>query len=248
MHKALRKLLYRNYRRRDRYRVYRRLGLNLLLNYANYIDRQLIIREPYEARQLAHFREQLCGHRYAAVIDIGANLGLYSLIAAQSGNVAEVLAFEPDPRNYRQLQANLLLNRLTSRVQTFPVGLGGSDAGTVFLQENGCSTGQSRIEATAPADTNLSRYTKTTIDVIQFDRHFSYSDRDILIKIDVEGHEQEVIAGMRDLLAGNHCELQVEVFDASLGAVEDLLGKLGYAKTLEFGYDRIFSNRARIGE
>jgi hypothetical protein len=46
MNKTLRKLLYRNYWRRDRYRVYRRIGLDLLLNYANYIDRQLIIREP----------------------------------------------------------------------------------------------------------------------------------------------------------------------------------------------------------
>jgi FkbM family methyltransferase len=248
MHKALRKLLYRNYWRRDRYRIYRRLGLDLLLNYANYIDRQLIIKEPYETRQLAHFRQQLGMHRYAAVIDVGANLGLYSLIAAQSGNVADILAFEPDPRNYRQLQANLRLNRLTGRVRTFPVGLGRSDAGTTFLQENGRSTGQSRVAATAPADTNLSRYTKTKIDVIQFDSHFSYSHRDILVKIDVEGHEQEVIAGMRSLLAGNRCQLQVEVFDASLGAVGDLLGKLGYAKTLEFGYDRIFSNRLHIGE
>jgi len=248
MHKALRKLLYRNYWRRDRYRVYRRLGLDLLLNYANYIDRQLIIREPYESRQIAHFRRQLISYPYAAVIDVGANLGLYSLIAAQSGNVADILAFEPDPRNYRQLQANLRLNRLTDRVRTFPIGLGSRDADATFLQENGRSTGQSRIVATAPADTNRSRYTKTTIDVIQFDRHFKYSDGDILVKIDVEGHEQEVIAGMRNLLAGNRCQLQVEVFDASLGAVEDLLGKLGYAKTLEFGYDRIFSNRARIGE
>ncbi len=88
-----------------------------------------------------------------------------------------------------------------------------------------------------------SRYTKTKIDVIQFDRHFNYSDRDILVKIDVEGHEPEVIAGMRCLLADNRCHVQVEVFDANLGAVEDLLGKLGYAKILEFGYDRIFSNR-----
>ena len=51
--RKLRKLIYRNYRRRDRFRLYDRLGLRLLLNYANYVDRQLIIHEPYETAQLA---------------------------------------------------------------------------------------------------------------------------------------------------------------------------------------------------
>jgi hypothetical protein len=77
---------------------------------------------------------------------------------------------------------------------------------------------------------------------MQFDRHFSYRGLDILVKIDVEGHEQQVIEGMRGLLAGNRCYLQVEVFDANLGAVGKLLEKLGYRKIHEFGYDRIFSN------
>jgi FkbM family methyltransferase len=245
MNKTLRKLLYRNYWRRDRYRVYRRIGLDLLLNYANYIDRQLIIREPYESRQLEHFIEEMAAYQYDAFIDVGANFGLYSLIAAQSGRLAEVLAFEPDPRNHQQLAANILLNRLTGKIRVYGAGLSNRDTATSFLQENGRSTGQSRIEQTAPPATRLSRYTRTTIDTLRFDNHFSYRDRKLLVKIDVEGHEAEVIDGMRNLLAGNHCHLQVEAFDRNLSTVEDILGSLGYVKSLEFGSDRIFTRQGQ---
>src|SRR5919108_6579842 len=49
------------------------------------------------------------------VVDIGAHIGLYSLIAAKRvGPSGKVIAIEPDPENFKILKKNLLLNQLSN--------------------------------------------------------------------------------------------------------------------------------------
>jgi hypothetical protein len=55
----------------------------------------------------------------------------------------------------------------------------------------------------------------------------------MLVKIDVEGHEPQVIAGMSRLLRDNNCLVQARVFDA-------LPGKPGYRYVAAFGHDRVY--------
>src|SRR6266498_913451 len=69
------------------------------------------------------------------VIDIGAFVGWYTLLAArQVGPYGKVYAFEPDPRNYALLSENLLRNKLHERVVVIPKAVS-DDAGarTFFL-------------------------------------------------------------------------------------------------------------------
>jgi FkbM family methyltransferase len=238
--RRLRKLLYRNYFPRDRYRRYDRLGLMLWLNYANYVDRQLIIHEPYEAPQIAHLLEQCARRPFDLFVDVGANFGLYSLLLARTGRVGNVLAFEPDPRNHLQLLTHIAVNGLATQIRSFACGLSDRDTTAGFLQAHLRSTGMSRIEATAPAGTRLANYTDSRVQVIRFDGHFSCRARRVLVKIDVEGHESQVIAGMSRLLRDNDCLVQAEVFDAGVRQFDALLGELGYRKVKAFGHDRLY--------
>lgn len=240
--KKIRKIMYRNYGSRSCLKVYRRLGLVLLLNYANYIDRRLIIKEPYEERQLSHFDTALKQNNFDMFIDVGANIGLYSLLAANTGKVANILAFEPDKRNNYQFRANILLNNFVNLIDVHDVGLSNETGSVEFLQQQGSSTGKSRIGKTAPSSTKDKDYQKTIIPIARFDDDFHYEGRKIYIKMDVEGHELNALQGMQDLLTGNSCLLQVEVFAENLATIDEFMVQQGYTKFQEMGDDRFFKN------
>lgn len=240
--KKIRKIIYRNYRNRSCLKVYKRLGLVLLLNYANYIDRRLIIKEPYEERQLRHFDTALKQNNFDMFIDVGANIGLYSLLAAKSERVARILSFEPDLRNNYQFRANILLNNFVNLIEVYDSGLSNETGSVEFLQQQGSSTGKSRIGKTAPSSTKNKDYQKTTIHITRFDDDFFHERQKIYIKMDVEGHELNALEGMQNLLLGNSCLLQVEVFSENLATIEGFMAQQGYTKFQEMGDDRFFKN------
>ncbi|MPZ32613.1 MAG: FkbM family methyltransferase [Rhodospirillales bacterium] len=66
----------------------------------------------------------------AVFLDIGAHWGLYALVARQSGMFDRIVAFEPDPTNYGQLQANLFLNGATTAIEALQLAT--SDRERVF--------------------------------------------------------------------------------------------------------------------
>jgi hypothetical protein len=81
---------------------------------------------------------------------------------------------------------------------------------------------------------------EATVPVIRFDGHFCCRTRRVLVKIDVEGHESQVIAGISRLHRDNDCLVQAEVFDAGVSRLDALLGELGYINVAVFGHDRLY--------
>ena len=240
--RKIRQLAYRNYGKRDQFKIYYRIGLKLLLNYSNHIDRYLIIKEPYESEQLDHFVNILANENFDLFVDVGANIGIYSLLAANTDEIKNIIAFEPDIRNNYQFKTNILLNNFFKKIIVYDYGLSNENTEVKFLREKGQSTGRSRIEATAPASTKTNRFEKTTIKVAIFDSEFDFSGCKVFIKMDVEGHELNAIKGMNEFLVKNECIFQVEVFEENMADVEIYMDKFGYHKIREFGEDRIFVN------
>jgi len=64
------------------------------------------------------------------------------------------------------------------------------------------------------------------------------------MKVDVEGHELQVIRGATNLLESNATILQIEILDRSESSagVRSLLNALGYTQILSAGPDKYFSN------
>ena len=141
--------------------------------------------------------------RYTRVLDIGANLGLHSIILAKCG--FEVRAYEPDPRHFELLSANLLANG-ASRVQAVKAAVSTSDGEAEFVRVLGNTTGSHLAGA----------------------KH-SYGDREFfkvkveavapllgwasLAKIDAEGHERQLLLGSTRADFG-HLDVMVEVGSA----------------------------------
>lgn len=221
------------------FRVIERQGALFLVNWRNFVDRQIAFYGDYERPQLTWLQAAMARHGLRTFIDVGANFGLYSAILARHGSVDRVIALEPDPRNVSQLQATILMNGLHGMVTVHAVAASDRAGVVPFLAFDAGSTGQSRVAL--PGDT-------ATLDVpaTRLDDLLAFRGDALALKIDVERHEVEALDGMPDLLAGNTCLIQIEVGDDTVAAVQDRFAKLGYRQVHRIDDDIYFTNIAGL--
>jgi len=129
------------------------------------------------------------------VVDVGAHIGLYTLVAARSG--ARVIAIEPVPSNFEILKGNVELNRF-SNVNAIPIAISNSKGRrTLYLSGMG-DTATSSLEDgwTSKVEHNAARQAIEVPCVSLDDLMVSISlDSLDWLKIDVEGHEVRVLEG-----------------------------------------------------
>ncbi|GAB4005377.1 hypothetical protein GCM10028808_05050 [Spirosoma migulaei] len=125
------------------------------------------------------------------MLDIGANMGFYSIRVGQKAKKGKVIAFEPDPGNFAILQKNLALNTLTN-VVTYNAALS-DKKDTLRLYKHPFNVGDYRLYN----DGDFTEY----VDVPTLRIDDTVSERVDLIKIDVQGFEYFVLKGGRALLA-----------------------------------------------
>jgi FkbM family methyltransferase len=157
----------------------------------------------------------------SVVYDVGANIGIDSLIAAErSDRAVTVVAIEPFPANFASLVKNIVLNGLQDQVIALPCGLGRATELARYNWANANPGGALHSfgdivrprtgEVLAPVGHHhclcyrLEDLVK--LPALPFPTH---------IKIDVDGSELEVLAGATEVLRDARCRaLQVEVVDS----------------------------------
>jgi len=203
---------------KNQYAIERRLGLELLLDRDNVIDWQLVLSGKWEEPQFTELlglaAEQLRRRKADAVFfDIGAHWGLYALRAHKSGMFGRIVAFEPDPTNYAQLQANLFLNDAESAIEAHR--LAATDRAREFAIRPGRPHNRGAARVIEPDVQHPAACKGTAIDDL-----YDFSDRLLVVKIDVESHEVEAIKGMARLLTRNRCVVQVEIWSQPDGETD----------------------------
>jgi FkbM family methyltransferase len=134
-------------------------------------------------------------------LDIGANVGLFSLYASRKvGSAGSVISFEPSKLTYSRLLENLELNGITN-VSPYKLGLSNRDE---ILELNVSVDGHDAWNTFVKSDdTKFS--SKEAVQVKTFDSFsIEYSintDNISLIKLDVEGFEINVLQGAPNLLS-----------------------------------------------
>lgn len=126
-------------------------------------------------------------------VDVGANIGLYTLLAGHHN--LQCIAVEPSPRNFKYLIENLTAaNQCDTEI--FNLALG-SKPGFSILCGDGemASLNNEWNPATASTEQPIAINTLDTLCGHRF------ADRQLLIKIDVEGHELPVMKGAQLLVA-----------------------------------------------
>lgn len=122
--------------------------------------------------------------RYHRVADIGANIGLHSVVLSRCG--FEVRCYEPDPTHFRLLKRNLALN-VCPRVTPVNAAVSRSAGTMEFVRVLGNTTGSHLAGAKPSPYGELERF---PVDVEAVEPLFDWAD---LVKLDVEGHEAEIL-------------------------------------------------------
>ncbi len=175
----------------------------------------------------------------AVVLDIGANVGMFSLGVKTAKPAATVLAFEPMPATLDALRKNIELHEL-SGVTVYPIALGTEEDSkvefTFYVQAPANST---RYPEEKPVGIPMMEKTTTVLvdvtTVAAILRKHPELGRIDLVKIDVEGSELDVLKGMSaadwDLVRS--FVIEVSDVDGRLAGVCGLLTDHGYAVTSE---------------
>ncbi len=209
------------------------LGYRMELDLSEYIQRSIYFFGYYERGLALYFQSLL--RPGMVVVDAGANVGQYSLIASQSvGNQGVVYAFEPEPGNFARFSRNLGLNDIQN-VRLFRSALDEkAGSATLFLSEEqraahnagGFALRHREDATTAVAEVNVLRLDSVLEETTRFD----------LMKIDTEGAELNVLRGAAASLARFKPCILLEADDhntASFGYstldIKRFLAELGYS-------------------
>lgn len=169
-------------------------------------------------------------------VDIGANQGLYSLIAAQNPRCRTIIAFEPVPATHALLAANVALNGGAERTVLHPLAISDS-VGEVTISVAAGHTGTASLAGRESAKPVGGNVTIATINAALLDPLLA-GDLPMFVKIDVEGLEAVVIAELAKTAAIARVEaIFYEVDDrwASAGEIEALLRGAGFTRFAKYG-------------
>lgn len=173
-------------------------------------------------------------------IDVGANIGAYSLLMTSLPNIRKVHAFEPSPETFSQLRQNVALNGLEAKVHIHDKAISDQPKGLRFGIVNPCSGANSIIETSIHAADKFER--EVRVEAVRLDDYLPERGQRICMKIDVEGHEREALAGMAGVLASNEIVLQVEDFSDAENELVEQLKPHGLLSLFRVGADRYFTN------
>lgn len=165
--------------------------------------------------------------------DIGANLGYYSFLVAESrqDNV-RCYAFEPVLENYQKMQKGIEINGFEQIIFPERSAIGANGATEIEIHLNRYGSGGNSVAtfADSRAESNFSE----RIPLVSLDSYIAknkISSGNAFVKIDVEGYEEEVITGAQKYLTSNSPPvILIETFPDN-GADERVLMRLN-----EWGY------------
>lgn len=162
------------------------------------------------------------------ILDIGANTGAYSLIAKSVNPDARVIAFEPLPKAIEYFRKNCELNKFD--VKLYGKALSNFEGEAVVHLETSedfayAVAVNKKLQVPEIKTRELVIQTTTLKKVIE-EQHLDCID---LIKIDVEGHEPEVLETIKDHLQRWRPVILIEILTDRMGQrIEEIVGDVGY--------------------
>jgi FkbM family methyltransferase len=162
------------------------------------------IHEPYETQLISSIIKP--GN---VVLDIGANIGYYTLIFAKLvGQDGKVFAFEPEPANFRIIEKNVSINGYSNVILEQKAVSNRNEKKKLYLNKE--NAGMHRIYKSQYVNVD-----SVEIETVSLDDYFSnYRGRIDFIKMDIEGSEITALEGMQTTLQRQNNVKLLVAFDS----------------------------------
>lgn len=171
----------------------------------------------YEPNTVITFLHKAIGAN--TIVDIGANTGLFALLANKANPTARVFAFEPSPESFDTLLENIKLNRSsisafqcavsneagTAQLLIPPKGRGNSYAATLSMSHFRNHQTEEPVAVTVPVTTLHKFLQENDIDRID------------LLKIDAEGFEMQILESIAERLSTLRPTVVIEILNQQNG-------------------------------
>ena len=153
----------------------------------------------YEGRYRKQILEHLPNKR--TFIDVGANFGIYSLRISKFFKTLKIIAFEPVSTTFNKLKVHIKINNLEKKIKIYNMGLSNTNG----LKKMIAMKRRNYIQS-GGFSFNIPKRKLSTEETIQYhksiigDKILKFKKKKIAIKIDVEGYENKVLLGIKNLL------------------------------------------------
>jgi FkbM family methyltransferase len=220
---SLMKIFYKNKKIKFKF-----FGLNLVGNFGEPMDKEIFLFNNYENLQIEFLINNIKKYNLKYFIDVGANSGIYSLIVKNKYHKIKIKSFEPVKKTVTKFKDNLKLNKKLKNIKLYEFGLSNKDTKLLMKAQIRDGYIQSSGYGVVKKEDNLKNlHTENNIFKIG-DNIIKLKNRNISIKIDAEGHEQEVLQGLKKLLKYNKIFLQIEIFDKNFNKINKYLKKQNF--------------------
>lgn len=224
------RLSFGDYQRRARLKG---IDVEIACDLGQFIQRHVYFFGHYEPESTRYW-SQLARHA-EVIFDLGANFGIYSLLAAASNPRARIYAFEPTPEMFEKLSRNIEGNHFEN---VFPLQAAvGATSGKGFLHRcsgsDGGNEGMNYVSGETAAESDVG---VNLISLDNFCRQQKIAKIDLL-KMDIEGGELDALRGASELLDSQQIDCILFEFSDwaaqraghSVEDIPKLLGAAGYS-------------------
>ena len=198
-------------------------GFKMYLDFLDPIDRAIILNKTYEIEEINILTKLIRNNSVTKFIDIGANCGFYSFQFAMEK--LDVFAFEPNSDALLKMNNTIDQNKnLKNKIKIYPFGL--SNNNSIMQMRSMIKYGYTQTGGSSVTIEKQSLENKYKIYEAKFkigDEILNFQNSNLAIKIDVEGHELNVLKGIQNLLKKNKCVLQIEIFKKNYHIVNSFL-------------------------
>ena len=177
-------------------------------------------------------------------LDVGANSGYYSFFFANKFENLKVKAFEPNLDAFNKFKKTLNKNSIQN-IEVFNFGLSDQERKVKMysLITHNYTHSNSTISKN-PNDFDIKNYNIFEAPLKLGDGQFNFSKEKLLIKIDVEGHEINILKGLIKNLLNNKCLILIEISTEKFNEVNEFLIKNSFKQIFKSKYrsDYVYTN------
>lgn len=167
------------------------------------------------------------------LLDIGANLGNHTIFWSQTVSCKKIYSFEPFPANFDRLSHNIENNHIEN-VIAVNAGCGQKRGYTSVKEFHEDNYGGTTLDTDIQAEGSIE-----ILDIDSF-TDMNHTGTVDFVKIDTEGYEESVLAGMQNLLQKDRPDVWIEVSSQSFRNVLGRFRELGYVLVDVSGFNMLF--------